>query len=147
MTDSEFIIKGLECHEDENNSCDDCPYRACGCSLVLCGDALDLINRQQAEIENITEKFNCQQTVYADLSKIIKDKNAEIERLNEEKAKFDNTILYDLEQVNKIAEKSKSEAVKEFEYKLLDVSHLRIPQKIYPDDIRKVKKEMVGEDK
>ena len=41
--------------------------------------------------------------------------------------------------------KIRAEAIKEFEYKLLDVSHLRIPQKIYPDDIHKIKKEMVGE--
>lgn len=71
--------------------------------------ALDLIKRQQEDIErlhsmncakldtihdlqantdklkkqlqDITEKFNCQQTVYTDLSKIIKDQKKEIERL------------------------------------------------------------------
>lgn len=35
----------------------------------------------KAELKETTEKFNCQQYVYADLSNIIKEKNAEIERL------------------------------------------------------------------
>lgn len=78
--------------------------------------ALDLIKRQQEDIErlhsmncakldtihdlqantdklkkqlqDITEKFNCQQTVYTDLSKIIKDQKKEIA-----KVKCENEIL------------------------------------------------------
>ena len=72
MTDSE-IVKALE-NWIKN-------YEGTYGNFRTLGLALDLINRQKAEIENITEKFNCQQTVYADLSKIIRDKNAEIERL------------------------------------------------------------------
>lgn len=37
----------------------------------------------KAELKEITEKFNCQQIVYADLSDIIRDKNEEIERLSD----------------------------------------------------------------
>lgn len=88
LTDAE-IKQALECCSTAN--CDICPNLFYGsnpnvdCRSGIISIALDLINRQQAEIESITEKFNCQQTVYADLSKIIKDKNAEIERLKQEK--------------------------------------------------------------
>lgn len=80
MTDKE-IIKALEEYRNSKIVQSDN-------GVISIGNILDLINRQQAEIESITEKFNCQQTVYADLSKIIKEKNTEIERLNKE-----NTIL------------------------------------------------------
>ena len=56
MTDNE-IIKALECHRDERNSCSDCPYRHIGCSLKLTSDALALINRQKAKIETL--ETNC----------------------------------------------------------------------------------------
>ena len=52
MTDND-IIKALECHADELNACDKCPYRKRKCSLRLCEDALDLINRQKAELERL----------------------------------------------------------------------------------------------
>lgn len=48
MADNE-IKKALECcYADElkNYTCDECPYKTCGCSYALCKDALDLINRQ-----------------------------------------------------------------------------------------------------
>ena len=89
LTDKE-IIKALECckRDFSMRNCLDCPYnkeKSAKCMSFMIEDALDLINRQQAEIE----------------------------KLNEEKANFDNTILYDLEQVHKISEKSKTEAIKE----------------------------------
>ena len=59
MTDKE-IIKGLECckdYGDDGMSCKDCPYAECdskrGCASEMCEDALDLINRQKAEIERL----------------------------------------------------------------------------------------------
>jgi hypothetical protein len=91
MTDNE-IKKALECCTGIINieSCSQCP--ACvgcaDCVDILREESLSLINRQQAEIETAkaelketTEKFNCQQYVYTDLSDIIREKNAEIERL------------------------------------------------------------------
>ena len=50
MSDND-IIKALECHADEQNSCSECPYRPKGCSLQLASDSIDLINRQKAEIK------------------------------------------------------------------------------------------------
>ena len=56
MTDNE-IIKALECCNRPANqtSCDDCPYQFSTkkCSNLLIKDAIDLINRQQAEIEEL----------------------------------------------------------------------------------------------
>lgn len=55
---------------------------------------------------------------YKDVLEIINRQKADNERLREEKAKFDDTILYDLEQVKKIVEEAKAEAIKEFAEKL-----------------------------
>lgn len=56
MTDNE-IIKALECCLPQNGkrNCDDCPYAECekGCADKLTKDCLDLINRQNAEIEKL----------------------------------------------------------------------------------------------
>ena len=60
LTDKE-IIKALECcmvDELKKYTCDECPYKPCGCSYALCKDALDLINRQQAELERLTINMN-----------------------------------------------------------------------------------------
>ena len=59
MTD-EQIIKGLECCADDSViRCEECPY---GVNIFACNqmqmrkDALDLINRQQAEIEKLDKE-------------------------------------------------------------------------------------------
>lgn len=56
MTDEE-IIKALECCcGTAHDSCRNCPYDDIGCEDKLEKDALDLINRQKAEIEKLS---NC----------------------------------------------------------------------------------------
>lgn len=119
MTDNE-IIKALECLCWRHSKCRECPYSPRYefplCQRQIAKDSLDLIKRQQEDIErlhsmncakldtihdlqantdklkkqlqDITEKFNCQQTVYTDLSKIIKDQKKEIA-----KVKCENEIL------------------------------------------------------
>ena len=52
MTDKE-IIKGLECHKTDN--CNDCPYMGYYCAARVMCDALDLVNRLQAENESLNE--------------------------------------------------------------------------------------------
>ena len=56
LSESE-IMKGLECHKErEIDTCSDCPYfNIDGCAYELCGGALDLINRKNAEIERLEE--------------------------------------------------------------------------------------------
>lgn len=133
------------CWNDDEQECEGIDYTA----------TLDLIKRQKAEIErlrsmncakldtihdlqddtnklkeqlqDVTEKFNCQQTVYTDLSKIIKDRKGEIEKLkNENKIlsiNADNAFQDGLNEAQDLyAEQVKAEikfkAVKEFAEKL-----------------------------
>ena len=60
MTDNE-IIKALECCSQED-MCQSCPYGAACLDekyvSVLSKDALDLINRQKAEIERLKEEIH-----------------------------------------------------------------------------------------
>lgn len=57
MTD-EQIIKALECHNGCRGSiCEECPlFPTNECSAELSGYALDLINRQKAEIERLNKE-------------------------------------------------------------------------------------------
>ena len=61
MTDNE-IIKALECLTGESIPCKDCPYSAnythFDCQRQVAKDALDLINRQKAEIERYERENN-----------------------------------------------------------------------------------------
>lgn len=61
MTDNE-IIKALECCGKPYNICVECPMPNnikddCRCGEHLANYALDIINRQQAEIEKIKKKL------------------------------------------------------------------------------------------
>ena len=88
-------------------------------------NAIYLTNRQKAEIErwlkkekqDIKDKYDCQQTVYCDLSDIIKEKCKELELANADKViaetheKAAKEMFVDVTQQLKTA---KSEAIKEF---------------------------------
>lgn len=70
MTDNE-IIKALECCEKQPH-CTGCPYfEKIGCKKHLYQDALDLINRQEAEIERLMP-FGCQVEVSKKIEQEIK---------------------------------------------------------------------------
>ena len=119
MTDNE-IIKALECYSTASCISKQCPYEKMHdipkCTTKLTKDALDLINRQKAELQKAkaelkeaTEKFNCQQYVYADLSDIIKEKNAEIEKLQTDNSSMQSTLA----KMSMGVEQAKAEAIKE----------------------------------
>ncbi len=63
MTDSD-IIKALECCSDSRSDCSKCPCfgvetkEKITCELKMIKNALDLINRQAAEIERLQELLN-----------------------------------------------------------------------------------------
>ena len=90
MTD-EQIIKALDCcHSELGNMCSICPLFDADndyCEDELHKSTLDLISRQKAEIKRITEKYNCQQTVYVDLSKIINEQAEELKQAKSEAIK------------------------------------------------------------
>jgi FtsZ-binding cell division protein ZapB len=128
MTDKE-IIKALECCVI-NGNCNGCPHYKNGkpsheCLETACKDALDLINRQQAE-----------------------NKELKTENLILSQKRFN--IFERIEFTDKLKKQAKSEAIKEFADKMKGV----IPEiddtyieRIVEDYIDNLVKEMVGEDK
>ena len=77
MTDNE-IIKALECLCGVGDSCAECAYhkkyRFAECRKQVAKDALDLITRQQAEIERLTkETMNMSVTIETCQSEAIKE--------------------------------------------------------------------------
>ena len=77
MTDNE-IIEALECHLIVDGDCKGCPLDGIGgcfiCSEQLAENALNLINRQKAEIERLEYKQNKE---YAIISSVISQAKAE----------------------------------------------------------------------
>ena len=97
ITDDE-VIKALECHADESYRCEICPYRECGgCSLGMSRDALALINRQKASLQEVIT-----------LNSKLEAENAKLQRLLD---------FYEETSGNK---KAKTEAIKEFAERLID---------------------------
>lgn len=123
MTDKE-VIKALECHAEESlDTCSLCPLLNIeGCAYEAAEYALDLINRQQAEIEK--HKNNCEKCgaktreCIESLHNIIAEQQAEIKELNTIRSR----LIYDSGTLTKISDelyqKIKAEAVKEFAEKL-----------------------------
>ena len=106
MKDKE-IIKALEC----------CPLDDIGgCRKI---DALDLINRQKAEIKSLTEKLEALGDPLQDAQYKIAEKQAEIARLKEFIEKDQGLILH-LTNVSKdeYDNKIKAEAIKDFAERL-----------------------------
>lgn len=101
MTDNE-IVKVLECCR--NGTCRECPYVDEGyCGRRMISGSLDLIKRQQAEIE---EKFET-----------IGQQGRYIKGLKEENEKI-KTKIYKMAIDKALAEKARAEAIKEFADKL-----------------------------
>lgn len=83
MTDNE-IIKALECCFGGEGLCprQQCPfYEKCKNDESLAMYALDLINRQKAEIKEKDEMLSAQADIIRTLERVLEDKKAEIERL------------------------------------------------------------------
>ena len=143
MTDNE-IIKALECCKNslsEKDACGDCPLyeeEEVTCITILSKNALDLINRQKAEIDILIRKKES-------LRDEIAEQQAEIERLKEEnetiKSNFEcqQIVLGDFDEIIKKQAKklktAKSEAIKEFaerlKEKLKEVPRYDIEDKAY----------------
>ena len=130
LTDKE-IIKALECCISPE--CENCPYdgddllRPCNHNLMK--DALDLINRQQAE-----------------------NKELKTENLILSQKRFN--IFERIEFTDKLKKSARAEAIKEFwsrlqgiAYQSSDWSHGEHPMVVELDDAEEIYEEMVGEDK
>ena len=77
--DREKVIKGLECHAKGARGClFDCPYgNENGCQLLLCSDALALLNEQ----EHKDKMFHALEDDWKRLKELLKEQDAEIEKL------------------------------------------------------------------
>lgn len=129
MKDNE-IIKALERCGQHRECCYCNSVEECGSKRVLTASALDLINRQNAEMKSLTEKLEVlgdplqdaqykiaeQQAEIERLLKLAEEQNAEIKRLQEAR----NKLLYGLKQICKEQDENniRAEAIKEFEEKL-----------------------------
>lgn len=139
MTDKE-IIKALECCADLFD-CISCPCKDfCGDLGKLQQNALDLINRQQAEIEYLQgEREVLLEDIHHSADQI-NEQFEEIERLQKENNQFAD--------IGKMYSEIRAEAIKEFAeniklefYKEFD----EIIPSIMADKIDNLVKEMVGE--
>ncbi len=145
LSDSE-IKKALECCNTklEDYQCPHCPLLHKGCKKALIQNALDLINRQKAEVENIQRKIageinillaerdvaknevDSLSVMIIELQNQLKTEKAEIERL-QEKSREDDKLLNDRvqEAVNAVS-KANQKYVDSLEKRIEDYKHLDV---------------------
>ena len=172
LTDKE-IIKDLECCAN----CEDCFYGITNCSLgeevecrsLLAQNTLDLINRQQAELDNLKVKNQSLRSAANSLKMHYEEAQAEVERLKREldlviensiSARYPHCVLCgngailtkSLEEYDELIADISAEAYKEFAERLKTeyakgMSWFKKKESYYVDvgDIDNLAKEMVGE--
>ncbi|MBO5463772.1 MAG: hypothetical protein J6A49_10730 [Clostridia bacterium] len=132
MTDKE-IIKALECCADLFD-CIDCPCKEfCGDLGKLQQNALDLINRQQAEKEVMQKYIDC-----------LKSENHDYNHATEQLAKENRQLQAEIERLLQKLQQPQTEAIKEFAERLKEEMR-KYCGEITEDDIDNLIKEMVGE--
>lgn len=111
MTDAE-IIKALECCGRE--SCNGCPYdKNCHQGNPMIRDALDLINRQQKEVERLRKEVNLVSIQFQDLQERYEEAQTEIAQWKEEANRYQRLWCIAIDDVDDI-ETAQSEAMTEF---------------------------------
>ena len=153
MTDKD-IIKALECCSTGGQKCSECPYTpldwsgmevSCDCDLHSI--ALDLINRQQAEIERCHKEFE-------ELNILEEEERKEaLEQARKESALFKSMVDYAIaEAIKGFAEKLKAEIISDTAYGCDSNQHsgyydYTIKIGDIPEYIDNLVKEMVGDNK
>ena len=107
MTDKE-IITALECCKKDD--CDNCPNDFGNCYANLSGYSLDIINRQQAEIERLRKEVNLVSIQFQDAQERYEEVQTEIEQWKEEANKYQKLWCIAIDDI----EAAKSEIYKEF---------------------------------
>lgn len=153
MTDKD-IIKALECCLDSSSSsCKNCPLfnitnSTTVCSKIATKFALDLINRQQAKLEALTEDTLCLKDTLEENERL----RAEIERLREIRDLCNTTILEKNEQIEKLktSDASKEECtmkqhgeIKELKAEIKRLSELE--QGCYVTGVKNIRAEAIKE--
>lgn len=138
MTDKE-IIKALECCLCDNSECLQCQNKEL-CRIEcdeLATKTIDLITRQQEEIENLKVENQSLRSAANSLKMHYKEAQAEIKRLKE-------SLNIELENfATEYDNKIKAEAYKEFAKFLIDKASKGL---IHVSDLPDFVKEMVGDD-
>jgi hypothetical protein len=138
MTDAE-IIKVVKLCCEYNPQCAICPlneYDTCDqCMGILLKGCLDLINRQQAEIEELTHKLECL-LCHATGSKLSKSTYS-----------LRTMELAVNDEVQECCNEAKAEAIKEFAERLKERTRttLEYCEVVLESDIDNLVKEMVGD--
>ena len=125
----------LECCIYHHGRCTSCPLYAeiiTGCQSTLFDNALDLINRQNAENDRLKKEVEDKERAYNDEFCLRKEYQSKCQEFLKEK------------------QTTKSEAIKEFaeklkEYSFLDNLSLDGKETVYVDDIDNLVKEMTEE--
>ena len=162
MTDHKFeeekVKKALRCCAQPDPICKECPYYdpylKYPCADQLKWAALNLIDRQKAEIERL-QKLGAAAT--RRLVEVKAEANKEIERMKEEANKYpckvrmnENSIVRSksLEDYDRLIGDISAEAIKEFAERLKTKSKKRVSDsygaRIYVQDIDNLVKEMTG---
>ena len=177
MTDKE-IIKALECCgknriAGSTDACEHCFLQnSAMCVTELIYKTLDLINRQQAEIENYSNNTKTMSDSIYKMQKLIESQQAEIERLKHEREVLIEDIHHSADQINEQIEEIerltinmnafglgmkrekeradtiRAEAIKEFAERLKESNHGSLSYCtgwVDFDDIDDLVKEMIGE--
>lgn len=117
QTDND-IIKALECCND--STCKHCPMSGKDCIQRSRNNAIDFINRLQAQAKEKDDVIKAQADTIFLYESVIKDKTAEIERLTK-LAKLGNKRALRAEtEIDKMIVFAKSKAVKEFAERLCE---------------------------
>ena len=142
MTDNE-IIKALECCKKDD--CDNCPNDFGNCYANLSGYSLELINRQQEEIDRLRKEVNLVSIQFQDLQERYEEAQTEIEQWKEDANKYQKLCFIAVDDT----EAAKSEIYKEFAEHLKERwfnNHYDSPDVDFDEFVDNLLKEMVGED-
>lgn len=133
MTDKDIIQVLQYIVENGSGACDKCPVFPCGkikdyednqCGRFIAEKALDLINRQQAEIARLQKEVNLVSMQFQDIQELQEETRAEVERLNA-LLTTKNTLIEGLDlsigyaydrAIEEFAEKLKSKALTKWDY-------------------------------
>lgn len=130
MADKDIIQVLQYIVENGSGACDKCPVFPCGkikdyednqCSRFIAEKALDLINRQKAEIERLQKEANLVSIQFQDMQERQEESQAEIDKLNAENMltmSERNAFRTSFYEILKQLKTAKSEAIKEFAERL-----------------------------
>jgi ribosomal protein L9 len=128
MTDVEIIEALKRCTSDDEHACNNCPSHKTQC-VNLMKETLDLINRQQAELEDARNAVKSFKSKYKNALGVVREKQQVIES-------FTN--------IGKMYSEIKSEAIKEFAERMEAMSEYGTIN-VSPHQLDNLVKEMVGE--